>query len=177
MQIYVHTHALDGRPINTHISTNEFPPHPTHPKPQTPTTHLTHPPTHPPTPNRYFAPEIGKNFFPKSQPSLRAVRTFTVFAGGFLMRPIGSLLLGAIGDRFGTAAALKWSILLMTVPTVVTGCLPTYAKVGSTATFLLTACRLLQGLSGACLRACLRACVPPCWRACLRACVRACVRA
>jgi MFS transporter, MHS family, proline/betaine transporter len=64
------------------------------------------------------------------------------------MRPIGSLLLGAIGDKFGTAAALKWSILLMTVPTVVTGCLPTYEKAGVAATFLLTACRLLQGLSG-----------------------------
>jgi MHS family proline/betaine transporter-like MFS transporter len=64
------------------------------------------------------------------------------------MRPIGSVLLGAIGDKYGTAAALRWSILLMTVPTVLTGCLPTYSKVGMAAPFLLTACRLLQGLSG-----------------------------
>jgi MFS transporter, MHS family, proline/betaine transporter len=96
----------------------------------------------------FFAPEIGQLFFPAGSPSARAVRTFTVFAGGFLMRPIGSVLLGAIGDKYGTAAALKWSIALMTIPTVVTGCLPTYAKVGMVAPFLLTVCRLLQGLSG-----------------------------
>lgn len=119
------------------------------------------PPTHHPHhhPLSYFAPEIGKLFFPESQPAIRAVRTFTVFAGGFLMRPIGSLLLGAIGDKFGTAAALKWSILLMTVPTVVTGCLPTYQKVGAKATFALVACRLLQGLSGAYYACVFRLCV------------------
>jgi len=78
---------------------------------------------------------------------MRAVKTFTVFAGGFLMRPLGSLVLGAVGDKYGTAAALKWSIALMTVPTVITGCLPTYQKVGIAAPLLLTACRLLQGLS------------------------------
>lgn len=80
-------------------------------------------------------------------PAMRAVKTFTVFAGGFLMRPLGSIVLGAVGDKYGTAAALKWSIALMTIPTVVTGCLPTYAKVGIAAPLMLTACRLLQGLS------------------------------
>jgi MHS family proline/betaine transporter-like MFS transporter len=78
---------------------------------------------------------------------MRAVKTFTVFAGGFLMRPLGSLVLGAVGDKYGTGAALKWSIALMTVPTVITGCLPTYQKVGIAAPLLLTVCRLLQGLS------------------------------
>lgn len=60
------------------------------------------------------------------------------------MRPIGSLLLGAIGDKYGTGAALKWSIVLMTLPTVVTGCLPTYKVAGLWAPFLLLVCRLLQ---------------------------------
>jgi len=95
----------------------------------------------------YFAPEIGKLFFPKGSPNAQAVKTFTVFAGGFLMRPLGSVILGAVGDKYGTKAALKWSILLMTVPTVATGCLPTYARVGIAAPLMLTACRLLQGLS------------------------------
>jgi len=95
----------------------------------------------------YFAPEIGKLFFPKGSPTVQAVKTFTVFAGGFLMRPVGSIVLGAVGDKYGTGAALKWSILLMTVPTVATGCLPTYAKVGIAAPLLLTLCRLLQGMS------------------------------
>lgn len=128
--------------LYTHANPNKNPkPSPAH-----------HHPPFPPQLNRFFAPEIGALFFPPANASARAVRTFTVFAGGFLMRPIGSVLLGAIGDRYGTAAALKWSILLMTVPTVATGCLPTYKTVGMAAPFLLTACRLLQGLSGACVR-------------------------
>ncbi|TFJ83118.1 hypothetical protein NSK_005587 [Nannochloropsis salina CCMP1776] len=95
----------------------------------------------------YFAPEIGKLFFPKGSPTIQVVKTFTVFAGGFLMRPVGSVVLGAVGDKYGTAAALKWSIALMTIPTVVTGLLPTYHKVGLAAPLLLTLCRLVQGLS------------------------------
>jgi len=79
--------------------------------------------------------------------TVRAIQTFTVFAGGFLMRPVGSVVLGAVGDKYGTAAALKWSIGLMTVPTIVTGLLPTYSKIGLAAPLLLTLCRLLQGLS------------------------------
>ncbi|EWM25616.1 major facilitator superfamily protein [Nannochloropsis gaditana] len=95
----------------------------------------------------FFAPEIGQLFFSSGSDTVRAIQTFTVFAGGFLMRPVGSVVLGAVGDKYGTAAALKWSIGLMTVPTIVTGLLPTYSKIGLAAPLLLTLCRLLQGLS------------------------------
>jgi MFS family permease len=64
------------------------------------------------------------------------------------MRPLGSLLLGWIGDRWGTAVALKWSIAFMAIPTVVTGCLPTHKQIGHAATGLLVAMRMLQGMSG-----------------------------
>ena len=47
----------------------------------------------------FFAPEIGKLFFPKGSPTVQAVKTFTVFAGGFIMRPVGSVVLGAIGGE------------------------------------------------------------------------------
>lgn len=68
----------------------------------------------------------------------------------FLMRPLGSFILGAVGDRYGTAVALRWSIALMCIPTVVTGCLPTVHQIGPAATILLTIMRLLQGMSGTC---------------------------
>ena len=70
-----------------------------------------------------------------------------VFGIAFLVRPIGGVVFGLVGDTVGRKAALENSILLMALPTVAMGCLPTFAAVGWLAPALLTLCRMLQGLS------------------------------
>ena len=95
----------------------------------------------------FFAPVISRLFFPSEQRIASLVGAFGVYATGFLMRPLGGLVFGHIGDRWGASAALELSVLLMAVPTVLLGLLPTYAQIGLGASALLTLFRLLQGLS------------------------------
>lgn len=95
----------------------------------------------------YLAEEIGVLFFPKTNAAASLLQSFAVFAGAFLMRPVGGLLFGHMGDRFGRKRALTTSIVMMAVSTCCTGCLPTYEHVGGWAPVLLTIARLFQGLS------------------------------
>jgi len=95
----------------------------------------------------YFAPVLSLLFFPSSDSSLSLIATFSVFAVGFLARPLGALLFGYWGDTRGRREALAWSILLMALPTCLVGMLPTYAQIGLAAPLALTALRFLQGLS------------------------------
>jgi MHS family proline/betaine transporter-like MFS transporter len=95
----------------------------------------------------YFAAVISSQFFPSTDPRAALLNTFGVFAAGFLMRPLGAILFGHLGDRMGRKWALGLSVLLMAVPTALVGLLPTYNQVGLAAPLLLLLVRLLQGLS------------------------------
>jgi MFS transporter, MHS family, proline/betaine transporter len=95
----------------------------------------------------YSAPVVAKLFFPASDPTASLLAAFGVFGVGFLMRPLGGVLFGHIGDRFGRTSALRWSVAAMALPTFAIGLLPTYAAVGPLAAALLLACRLAQGLA------------------------------
>ncbi len=95
----------------------------------------------------YFAPVIGKLFFPDHDPYVQMIATYGVFAAGFATRPIGGLFFGYLGDKFGRKFSLTLSILMMAVPTACIGLLPTYATIGLWAPILLTSVRLLQGIS------------------------------
>jgi MFS family permease len=95
----------------------------------------------------YFAPFISSQFFPADNPVAGLINTFGVFAAGYLMRPVGGVLFGQIGDRLGRARALQLSIFVMAVPTTLIAVLPTYAQVGVLAPVLLVILRLAQGLS------------------------------
>src|SRR5215510_2817618 len=95
----------------------------------------------------YFARTIGKLYFPTEDPSASLLAAFAVFAVGFLMRPLGAVLFGYIGDRVGRGPALLWSVAAMAVPTFVIGLLPTYAEIGITASLLMLLCRVVQGLA------------------------------
>ena len=95
----------------------------------------------------FFAPVISRLFFPSEERLASLLGTFGVFATGFLMRPLGGLIFGYIGDRLGRKRALELSVLLMAVPTTLVGLLPTYAQIGLGAPLFLTLFRLLQGLS------------------------------
>jgi MFS transporter, MHS family, proline/betaine transporter len=99
------------------------------------------------------------------------LQAFSLYAGGFLVRPMGSVLFGAIGDKWGAGRALQVrkegeggetfqgpgmnanifeqiSIFAMAIPTALVGVLPTYSKIGVAAPALLTFLRLLQGMTG-----------------------------
>jgi MHS family proline/betaine transporter-like MFS transporter len=95
----------------------------------------------------FFAPVIGPLFFPSTDRLASLLDTFGVFALGFLMRPVGGILFGHIGDKIGRKKALEWSVLLMAVPTTLIGLLPTHAQAGAVAPLLLTLIRMLQGIS------------------------------
>jgi MHS family proline/betaine transporter-like MFS transporter len=95
----------------------------------------------------YLAPILAQQFFPSDNPTVSLISTFGVFAAGFLMRPVGSLLLGHIADRAGRSRALLLSVALMAIPTTLIAFLPTYDQIGVAAPVLLTLLRLLQGLS------------------------------
>jgi MHS family proline/betaine transporter-like MFS transporter len=95
----------------------------------------------------YFASDIGAQFFPKSDPATQRISSFAVFAIGFGARPIGSIVLGRVGDRIGRRALLTLSIGLMGGATLGLGLLPTYAQIGVAAPILLVLMRLVQGFS------------------------------
>lgn len=95
----------------------------------------------------YFASILSPLFFPSSNPVLSLLMTFSIFAIGFIMRPIGAIIFGHYGDRFGRKKALSSAILLMAIPTTLIGFLPTYQQAGLLAPLLLTCCRLVQGLA------------------------------
>jgi MHS family proline/betaine transporter-like MFS transporter len=95
----------------------------------------------------YFATVIGQQFFPQSSPGAQQLLSFAVFALGFGARPIGSLVLGRVGDRIGRRPLLVLSIAMMGVSTLLIGLLPTYDSIGVAAPLLLMLLRLIQGFS------------------------------
>jgi MFS transporter, MHS family, proline/betaine transporter len=95
----------------------------------------------------YFASIFALQFFPRSDPTAALLNTFLIFAVGFAVRPLGGIVFGHVGDRFGRRSALAGSILVMAFATLGIGVLPTYAQVGALAPALLLVCRLMQGFS------------------------------
>jgi MFS family permease len=94
----------------------------------------------------FFATAIGQLFFPQSIPDwLRLVQTFGIFAAGYLARPLGGVIMAHFGDLIGRKRMFMLSVLLMSLPTLLMGLLPTYASIGVAAPVLLLLCRVLQG--------------------------------
>ena len=92
----------------------------------------------------YLAATIAMVFFPESDKTTALMSTYAVFAASFLIRPLGGIFWGYIGDKYGRRPALSWSILIMTVATFLIALLPSYATIGIAAPVLL---RLAQGFS------------------------------
>jgi MHS family proline/betaine transporter-like MFS transporter len=95
----------------------------------------------------YFAPLIGRTFFPHEDSLAQLLSAYGIFAIGFVVRPLGGIVVGHIGDRFGRGAALTVSVSAMAVPTFLIGLLPGYQTLGILAPVLLTVLRMVQGLS------------------------------
>ncbi|QDS15858.1 MFS transporter [Xanthomonas arboricola] len=94
----------------------------------------------------FFATVLGELFFPPGIPDwMRQLQTFGIFAAGYLIRPLGGIVMAHFGDLLGRKRMFALSIGLMALPTLAIGMLPTYAQIGLAAPLLLLTMRLLQG--------------------------------
>ncbi|SAK47917.1 major facilitator transporter [Caballeronia temeraria] len=95
----------------------------------------------------FSAAIIGRLFFPAHDAASSLLLSLATFGAGFVMRPIGAVLIGRYADRHGREAGMRLSIALMALGTWLIACLPTHAAIGASATVLIVFARLLQGLA------------------------------
>src|ERR1700749_3317324 len=95
----------------------------------------------------YYAAAIGRAFFPSGNPFLSLMLSLMTFGAGFLMRPLGAIVLGAYADQHGRRAGLLWTLGLMSIGILSIACTPGYATIGVLAPLLVLLGRLLQGFS------------------------------
>jgi MHS family proline/betaine transporter-like MFS transporter len=95
----------------------------------------------------FLATVLAKHFFPTGDGAISLIATFGVFASGYLMRPVGAVFLGHIGDRLGRRPALIIAVAIMAAATTAIALVPTYETIGLAAPILLTGLRLLQGVA------------------------------
>jgi MHS family proline/betaine transporter-like MFS transporter len=95
----------------------------------------------------FSAPFIATHFFPAHDPIVSILATFAAFAGGFLVRPLGGLIFGYFGDKYSRQKTMAVSIILIGLPTLLIGVMPTYATIGIIAPIILILARLVQGIS------------------------------
>ncbi len=94
----------------------------------------------------YFVAVIGAQFFPTGNPTTETLSSFAVFAVGFLARPLGALILGPLGDRYGRKTVLVITVLGMGVTTALIGLTPSYAAIGLAAPVVIVILRCVQGM-------------------------------
>ncbi|MGW0174779.1 MFS transporter [Rhodococcus sp. NPDC003322] len=95
----------------------------------------------------YLATTLGKVFFPEASGVAQLLSTFAIFAAAFVVRPLGGLFFGPLGDRIGRKRVLATTIVMMAASTFAIGLVPSYASIGVAAPILLVVFRLLQGFS------------------------------
>jgi metabolite-proton symporter len=95
----------------------------------------------------YYAAGIGRAFFPRTSEYASLMLSFATFGSGYLMRPLGAILLGAYIDRRGRRVGLLLTLTLMAIGTLTIGCMPGYETVGLLAPLIVVLGRLIQGFS------------------------------
>jgi len=94
----------------------------------------------------FFALTLSQLFFPPEMPEwLRLLQSFGIFVTGYLARPLGGILMAHFADQLGRKRVFSLSILLMALPCLLIGVMPTYAEIGYWAPLILLALRILQG--------------------------------
>lgn len=94
----------------------------------------------------FLAPILALHFFPSGDPTAALLKTFGVFAVGSLSKPLGALLFGHLGDKFGRRISLRYSMMGISLPTFIVGVLPGYESWGWGAALALVLCRMSQGI-------------------------------
>src|SRR5579884_2567292 len=95
----------------------------------------------------YYASDIARVFFPEASAFASLMLAFATFGAGFLMRPLGAIVLGAYVDRHGRRKGLILTLALMCFGTISIACLPGYSRLGLVAPLLILLGRLVQGFS------------------------------
>jgi len=95
----------------------------------------------------HMAVVLNDLFFPKTDPHTAALLTAFAFCSTWVLRPLGALIFGYIGDNLGRKTTVILTTMLMALSCIVMASLPTYAQIGLAATWIMTACRIAQGLS------------------------------
>ncbi|MEV5608401.1 glycine betaine/L-proline transporter ProP [Streptomyces sp. NPDC052225] len=95
----------------------------------------------------YLAVTIGHVFFPSGNDTVQLISSFATFAVSFLVRPIGGMVFGPMGDKIGRKKVLAMTMILMAIGTFAIGLIPSYATIGFWAPVLLILFRLIQGFS------------------------------
>ncbi|MFF8868252.1 glycine betaine/L-proline transporter ProP [Streptomyces sp. NPDC015139] len=95
----------------------------------------------------YLAATLGKVFFPSGSDTVQLLSSFATFAVAFLVRPVGGMVLGPLGDKVGRKRILSFTMILMAVGTFAIGLIPSHAVIGLWAPVLLIFFRLVQGFS------------------------------
>jgi MHS family alpha-ketoglutarate permease-like MFS transporter len=94
-----------------------------------------------------LAPIFSKQFFPSEDPTVSVLAAFAAFAGGFVMRPVGAVLLSPLADRYGRNQLLALTIILMGIGSLIIGLMPSYSSIGIIAPIMVILARLIQGFS------------------------------
>ncbi|MGG3644022.1 MFS transporter [Bacillus gobiensis] len=95
----------------------------------------------------FFAIYISQNFFPSGNSTVQLLSAFLVFGIGFIVRPLGAIVLGSYGDKAGRKSLLTWTTILMAIGVLVIGLAPTYYAIGIGAPLIIVFGRILQGIS------------------------------
>ena len=95
----------------------------------------------------HMAVLLNELFFPKTDPQTAALLSALAFSSTYFLRPVGALIFGWIGDNVGRKATVILTTLLMSISCMIMANIPTYAQVGITAAWIVTFCRVIQGLS------------------------------
>ncbi|TGN75380.1 MFS transporter [Streptomyces griseoluteus] len=95
----------------------------------------------------YLAATLGKVFFPGASPGAQVISSFATFAAAFVVRPLGGLVFGPLGDRLGRQKVLATTMIMMAIGTFAIGVIPGYSTIGIAAPILLLVARMVQGFS------------------------------
>ncbi len=95
----------------------------------------------------FFAGQIGRTFFPSTDPNASLLASLATFGAGFCMRPVGAFVIGRLADRIGRKPAMLLSFTLMGLSIVALALIPSYARIGPLAGALAVLCRLVQGFA------------------------------
>jgi MFS family permease len=95
----------------------------------------------------FFAVMIGQHFFPSKDPFISLILSIATFGVGFVTRPIGGIVIGALADRAGRKPAMMLTVALMAVGMLVIALTPSYATIGPIAPILVVLARLVQGFA------------------------------
>ncbi|MDR1334797.1 MAG: MFS transporter [Holosporaceae bacterium] len=95
----------------------------------------------------YMADHLSRLFFPVDDATFARLKIYGVFAASYIMRPIGAIVFGHMGDKYGRKTPMIISLLLMALATCGIGTLPTYDSIGGVSSILLIIFRMLQGVA------------------------------